>query len=480
MNYKDLSTPPVDKSTVEDVSNSAEFLSAKRYKAVFLADIPMLDLVTQVPGISSINKVVIIKDKFQITSIVDFFRGKTAGESDVERKIKMMIFCESLRKVTSNDIDIVFLREDDWSASTTKIKDTKYSVSTSLRYFGLGMIGTKAENFRWFKESSSSEMLSQFNGVVTDVGTTMEKIKVEDIFMDSIKYKQYFAENVSLGENEVFFSLKTLQEEGFKDVFLKSISRLDAFWTDVYSKMSQKDSQVLNLTAAPVNFFIAEQSTLELYNIDPLAACNLTLDLRDDKYVLDKTSIGSDLATELDYLLIPRDEFAQEYVIYHEDAVVKTGTEYFNYIKSTENEEKLVTEVYLPECNYPEWDFLEKNILKVTNRADISELLYKSIVNGCIFKNDQTECVVGAGFSFDIYSYLANYFAGNGINSDTLESDLNIKLNGKLSKMMDGNPFSPQSTRDIKITQKAGYYEIFIKVYDPDQERDYQYTLVLS
>lgn len=481
MNYKDLSSPQKDNFNVEDLSNSAEFNSAKRYKAIFLADIPMYDLISQVPGLSSINKVVTLKDKFQINSIVDFFREKSKtliGEE--EQQIKILIFCESLKKVTANDIDIIFMKEDSWSLSTTSIKDMKYTMSTSLRYFGVGVIGVKDYNFRWFLKNNSGKIIESFNGFVTDVATTQSKVKVEDVFMDALKYKQFFGKASDLGDKEIFFNTDTLQNKGFKDLFLNEVEALDALWTDVSSVNNQKISQLHNVIASPVNFFRADETTLELYGINPDKAMSIPFTKTEGNYIVNTDDIGGDLTTELNYLMVPRDEFSKEYVIYHEDAVMRVAAEYFNYMKILENEEKFTNEIYLPECNYPEWMFLEKNILNVTNRADISARLDKTIINGCIYQNDQTENVVGSNFSFDIYNYLIQFFAANSNNSDDLTQTLKIRLNNKITKMMDGKRFGTNSTRVVSITEEAGYYEAYIKIYDPDQERDYIFTLILA
>lgn len=481
MNYKELSSLPQDNFNVEDVSNSAEFSNEKKYKSIFMADIPMFDLTTEIPALTFINRVVILTDKFQINNIVNFYKAKANTLSDTEQKIKIMIFCEALKDTTANDIDIIFTKDDAWAASTSLLKDMKYSLSTSLGYFGLNFIGTKSSNFRWFLENNTGNIIEKFNGYVADVATNQSKVKVEDIFWDNTKYKKYCSKSVAdLAADEIFFNMDILQKYGFKDLFLNEVEGLESIWTAIDGVTTDKISQIHNAVISPVNFFRVTNAVLKLYGIDSEDVCGLTLAQREGNYILNKSDVSDDLTTEMDYIIIPRDDFSEEFIIYHEDAVMKTAVEYSNYVKLNENSEKYASEVYLSQCNYPEWTFLEKNILNVTNRPDISERLAKTIINGCIYKNDQTESSVGSNFSFEIYRYLIEFFNGNSNNSDNLAKALEFKLNNKISKMIKKGIFDETATRVVTVTEKAGAYEAAVKVVDPDKNRDYEFTIVLA
>ena len=425
------------------------------------------------------NNIIVVKSGYIGTPVVgDNVFNKQ--EDLTPKKIKILCFCEALKNNQANDVDIIFVRDDEWNDTGDFNTHMKLSIGTGLKSFGFGVISNQGHTFKEFLEDKGEKMLETFNGYLSEVLTyNSSKPTIGDLFWEDTKYKKYFGKKTGVDSEKLFFNTTTLNYS-LKNILLNRWgSYFNLMKSEIEGLMIGKIDQLYAPIVSPVNFLKVSVETLEKYGISGDTFCEYPVtEIDDGIYTVEKESFSYNTNATLDYIIFPESEGSDYRIIFSPETVVNAGVLYSNLLKQAGNRTSRYLDIYLDSSiNYSGFSFIENNIMQTSDRKDLEPYKVGQLINGIMPEHDITGSVVGSNFAFLAYNYCENKFKGNAINYTGLAKELEKKINSIIDGMEDILPESIQ--RSVSVSEEKGKYYAKVKLVNTDKNKEYKFIINL-
>lgn len=455
-NIKDkMITDSRGNAVTSDYSSSSTIYSTKKYKALIILDIPVL----QDPDKASLDVLASMENGIFINStsnkdyIIEYLKDAVKkidtgmnGLSIEEMKMKGIIAVEILKKAYANNYDIIFGRKKDWTIDSRVGNFIKMSVSKAAKNknFGLGFISQSTDYSVKELISSGYNGIEKMTGFITDVNVSTKGLKLSDVAIKRSDYKIFMKKEPDFAE-EMCLDFETYKNFSSELMLFKALDDIEK---------------------------ISIPEKVQFYNVISPAIVFSKENLRDYGISLPTEGLKGTIANfnskDMNEILIPVGN-SDNFIYFCNGVAAIYAADIFKSVIYSENKNKCIKNYILSEELNISGVKVDQKLLDPSNKKQIDK---ESIcINGKIIKKDLSSNVFYVNIMHRIDAVTRNIFDGGSTNDSNMEFALKNGMNQVSDELYDSSIINSREDFVYNLIEESvGKYILKIVIKDSDSD----------
>lgn len=457
---------------VRDIESTSSITAIKKYKAIVLLDIPVLEAI----GESSLEELTSMEAGMYVNSttskdyIVDYLK-KAANCIDTayngmtinDMRLKVFLQAEALKRCKASQYDIIFTRKKDWTPEETGKIDRfiNFSVSKSKYSFGMSIISSdeRFSLYRLIQESYKG--VEKHRGFMVDTNCCKKTFSYKDMGLNYKELKMYYGKMPLIEKDKFLLNA---------DIFFKyKLEKM--LYSSLLNKRVTTSKAKLAVFNTAIPYGIWDKNSLKKYGVDVSGLSYDNIFSESD----------AELEKEREYVILPTEKDLESFVIFSKDINSIYAAEAFSLLINSENSEKFYESKVLDEVTINYNCFIQDKLSDISTKMDIQGYLDSVMLNGNLIRANLSDLVFYSNIIFLLDVSFRRIFEGESANGENLGMTVSNIIEAAKETLKNEGIISSNTTFEYALTEDgAGKYKLKIKIKDEDNSREFEYSIDIS